>query len=280
MPKHLVDIVNDYCLRELGVSPDLTKPERFTNSMIRLKTLVEHARNRRRRRRLERRLKSFDEESRTTLLDVQPYTMLSANKLFVLIEAARYVHRCAIPGAVVECGVWRGGAMMAAATTFRHLGVADRDFYLYDTFAGMTKPTDKDNLIFGSTDPREKFEQTRTGADSSDWCRAGVEEVKQNLAETAYDSRRFVTVQGKVEDTIPDTLPDEIAILHLDTDWYESTRHEMVHLFPRLVPKGVLIIDDYHYWSGVRDAVDEYLTESKIPIFLMKVDNCVAGVRP
>ena len=248
--------------------------------MYRLKTLLDRVGNRRRRRRLERRHENFDEEALTTLSRVKPYTMLSPNKLFVLIDAVRYVHRHAIPGAVVECGVWRGGAMMAAAMTFAQLGIEDRNFYLYDTFDGMTKPTDKDNLIYGGADPQEIFKQTRTGVDSSDWCRASVEEVKQNLVETGYDSRRLMTVQGRVEDTIPDTLADEIAILHLDTDWYESTRHEMVHLFPRLVPKGVLIIDDYHYWSGVRDAVDEYLTESKVPIFLMKVDNCVAGVRP
>ena len=67
--------------------------------------------------------------------------------------------------------------MMAAAMTFAQLGIEDRNFYLYDTFAGMTKPTDKDNLIYGGADPQEKFKQTRTGVDSSDWCRASVEEV-------------------------------------------------------------------------------------------------------
>lgn len=247
--------------------------------MIRLKTLVENARKHRRRRRLERRLKTLDEESRATLLEVEPYTMLSVNKLFALIEAVRYVQRCDIPGAVVECGVWRGGAMMAAAITLKHLGIADRDFYLYDTFSGMTEPTHKDRHIHGGPEPRETFHKTRTGPSSSDWCLASLEEVEQNLARTGYNVSRFVTVQGRVEDTLPDTLPAEIAILHLDTDWYESTRHEMVHLFPRLVPKGVLIVDDYHYWSGVRDAVDEYLAEYRIPIFLMTVENSVVGVR-
>ena len=248
--------------------------------MSRLNTLLEYALSHRRRRRLERRLKSFDEEARSTLLRAQPYTMLSPNKLFVLIDAVRYVHRYAITGTVVECGVWRGGAMMAAALTFKQLGVADRTFYLYDTFTGMTKPTDKDKPIYGGADPQEKFYLTQTGADSSDWCLADLEEVGQTLADTGYDRQRFVTVQGKVEDTIPGTLPDEIAILHLDTDWYESTMHEMVHLFPRLVPNGVLIVDDYYHWSGVREAIDRYLAESKIPMFLIKVDNSVVGVRP
>ena len=73
-----------------------------------------------------------------------------------------------------------------------------------------------------------------------------MDEVKQNLATIQYDFNRFKFVEGNVEETIPGTLPDEIAILRLDTDWYESTKHEMIHLFPRLVSKGVLIVDDYH----------------------------------
>ena len=248
----------------------------------RLKNFVTVLRNSRRKRHLRRRLKGVDEDALETIQRVHPYTMLSSNKLFVLIEAVRYVHRHAIPGAVAECGVWRGGAVMAAAMTFQQLGVNDRTFYLYDTFTGMTEPTDKDRSIYdkAEVDPREYFRLTHTGGDSSDWCRADLEEVEQNLAGTGYDCQRFVTVQGKVEDTIPATLPEEVAILHLDTDWYESTRHEMVHLFPKLVPKGVLIVDDYHYWSGNREAVDEYLAGADIPILLTKVDGSAVGVRP
>ena len=244
-----------------------------------LQQSMERVRSRLRRRRLERRLKNFDEDARMAMLRAKPHTMLSPNKLFALIEAVRYVHRYGVSGAIVECGVWRGGAMLAAAITLTQLGGADRDFYLYDTFSGMTEPTEKDSLIAGGTDPREQFRLTQTGPDSSDWCRAGLEEVKENLTSTGYDGRRFFTIQGKVEDSIPATLPTEIAVLHLDTDWYESTKHELVHLFPRLVPKGVLIVDDYHFWSGVREAVDEYLAESNISIFLMSVENCVVGVR-
>ena len=249
-------------------------------STARFKNFMDFVARPARRRRMERRLNSFDEDVRTTLIRVQPYTMLSPSKLFVLIQAARYVHRCGIPGAVVECGVWRGGAMMAMAMTFKQLGIHDRNLYLYDTFTGMAEPTDKDRSLCDGVDPQEEFQSTRSGPDSSDWCRAGINEVMQNLAETGYDRGRFVTVGGKVEDTIPDTLPKDIAILHLDTDWYESTRHELVHLFPLLVPRGVLVVDDYYTWSGVREALDEYMAGANISMFLMKVDDCVAGVRP
>ena len=74
-------------------------------------------------------------------------------------------------------------------------------------------------------------------------------------------------------------MPDEIAILRLDTDWYESTKHEMIHLFPRLVSKGVLIVDDYHTWSGSKKAVDEYLAVANVPIFCPKEGEFI-GIKP
>lgn len=234
----------------------------------------------RRAKKFHDQLKKLDKDAQDTILRVQECTMLMPNTLFSLIEAARYVHRYGIPGAVVECGVWRGGAMMAAALTFKQLGVTDRSFYLYDTFTGMPKPTEKDKSLCGKTDPDEQFRLTSTGPDSSDWCCAGLEDVKRNLASVDYGQERFVTVKGKVEETIPGTIPEEIAVLRLDTDWYESTKHEMEHLFPRLVPKGVLIIDDYFCWSGSQQAVDEYLAAAKIPIYLTKVNSSAVGVRP
>ena len=90
---------------------------------------------------------------------------------------------------------------------------------------------------------------------------------------TGYDKSKIHLVKGKVEETIPKTLPERIALLRLDTDWYASTKHEMLHLFPRLVPGGVLILDDYGSWLGARKAVDEYIAENKVKIFLCRVDN-------
>ena len=73
---------------------------------------------------------------------------------------------------------------------------------------------------------------------------------------------RIHFVEGKVEDTIPAHAPERIALLRLDTDWYESTRHELEHLYPRLSRGGVLIIDDYGHWQGARQAVDEYFGDA------------------
>lgn len=97
-------------------------------------------------------------------------------------------------------------------------------------------------------------------------------EVSSNLARTDYPSERTHLVKGRVEDTVPSEAPERIAVLRLDTDWYESTRHEMEQLFPRLPPGGVLILDDYGHWQGSRRAVDEYLAAEGLHLLLQRID--------
>jgi O-methyltransferase len=97
--------------------------------------------------------------------------------------------------------------------------------------------------------------------------------VKGNLAQTKYPAERIHYIQGKVEDTVPQNAPPTLALLRLDTDWYESTRHELKHLFPLLIDGGFLIIDDYGHWEGARKAVDEFLAGSAKKYFLHRIDN-------
>ncbi len=207
----------------------------------------------------------------------RPYTMTTPERMFALVQATRYIARAKIEGSVVECGVWRGGSTMIAARTLLDEDDAARDLYLYDTFEGMPTPTDADRDMTGQP-ALERFEQNRTGADRSSWDEASLEEVQANLRRTAYDPARVHYVKGKVEDTIPGDAdgvpaPDRIALLRLDTDWYESTKHELIHLYPRLVPGGVLIIDDYGHWQGSRQAVDEYFAENGPPLLLNRIDD-------
>ena len=222
----------------------------------------------------------FSPEMRRIWDSVRPFTMTSAERVSALVDAVRYVVVNGIPGAFVECGVWKGGSSMAMALALQALEDRSRHLYLYDTFQGMSAPTDADVSINGEDAPAT-FDQTRTSADSSDWCRSSLEEVKANMAGAGYPAGQVHYVQGKVEDTIPATLPASIAILRLDTDWYESTRHELLHLFPLLSSKGVLIIDDYGHWKGARKAVDEYFAETKVPLLLNRIDYTGRiGVKP
>jgi hypothetical protein len=83
-----------------------------------------------------------------------------------------------------------------------------------------------------------------------------------------------------VQDTIPAQAPERIAILRLDTDWYDSTRHELEHLYDRLESGGVLLIDDYGYWQGARQAVDEFLEARNTRMLLLPMASGRVAVKP
>ena len=202
---------------------------------------------------------------------VKPYTMTNPKRVNALIDAVHYVSANNITGAMVECGVWKGGSTMAMMLTLKKLGDESRDFYLYDTYAGMSAPSDAD-ISFQGNRAHEQFSKLKISEDVSSWCLSPLEEVEQNAFSTGYDKDKIHFIKGKVEDTIPENIPQSISILRLDTDFYESTKHELIHLFPLLQPNGVLIIDDYGHWEGARKAVDEYISENNIRILLNRID--------
>jgi predicted O-methyltransferase YrrM len=209
-----------------------------------------------------------------------PQSTTSVDAMYALWRAVEYIVRNNIAGDFVECGVYRGGSTMLAAEALKHFGDASRNLFLYDTFAGMTDPTPRD-IDFAGRTPRDHLKawgaKTMSGMTNSP-----LDQVRANLATTGLAPHRFTFVQGKVEDTIPATLPPgQISILRLDTDWYESTRHELLHLFPRLTPGGVLIVDDYGFWRGAREACDEYFQEHHTQILLSRIDRngVVIGVK-
>jgi O-methyltransferase len=220
---------------------------------------------------LEQKNPDFDERTLGIIRRVTPFTMTSAQRVFALVQAVDYVVKAGIPGSIVECGVWKGGSMMAVAEALLSAQVTDRELYLFDTYEGMTRPGEAD-VSFAGEPASRWFDRLKTNADSSDWCRASMADVEQNLIGTGYPRDRMTFVKGKVEDTIPDAAPEQIAILRLDTDWYESTYHELLHLYPRLAPGGVLVIDDYGHWQGSKRAVDDYFAQHGRPVLLNRVD--------
>ena len=195
---------------------------------------------------------------------VGPYTMTPPERVAVLIDAVTYITRRQIPGAIAECGVWRGGSMMAAALTLSRLGDL-RELFLFDTFESMPAPTQADIDLTGAS-WQNRWHTHR----DQPIARADLHEVQAALASTGYADDHLHYVKGRVEDTLPGLAPEQIALLRLDTDWYESTRHELEMLYPRLAPGGVLLIDDYGHLKGARQAVDEYFRDA--PIFFARTD--------
>lgn len=202
---------------------------------------------------------------------VEPFTMTTLERVIAVVRATQHIVRCRIPGDIVECGVWRGGSSMAIAHTLCQLGDISRRIVLYDTFEGMTEPQSAD-VSHAGMNAAELLEaaKTRQARDSWIWAYASLEDVRANMASVPYPGGNIQYVKGPVEQTIPASISDRIALLRLDTDWYESTRHELVHLYPRLSPSGILIVDDYGHWRGARKAVDEYFGSE--PPFLHRID--------
>jgi hypothetical protein len=241
-----------------------------------------HAQHRDEFERAVARLTPFTGRSHTDFTDFEKSVYLKSalnlcggpEAIVSLVRAIEYVIQHRIPGAFAECGVFMGGNIEVMIRTLQHLRVDDRDIYLYDTFAGMPQPDPHDDDGLGGA-MKISWEAHRTEADGtsgSNWMRASMETVRMRIDPLGYPAKRLHFVKGMVEDTIPGVAPDQIAILRLDTDFYRSTKHELEHLYPRLMPGGILIIDDYGAIPGARTAADEYASANQLGWFLHRVD--------
>jgi O-methyltransferase len=196
-------------------------------------------------------------------------TMVSHERLFTTLMACKHVCNSAVEGDFVECGVWRGGNSLLAADVFRR-AQQPRRTWLFDTFTGMTAPTDDDVKYNGNSAHATFLKKQRS--DHNAWCYASLEDVQDSFRRRDLEQHANF-VKGDVLLTLADqpSLPQRISVLRLDTDWYESTRMELEVLYPRLVRGGVLIVDDYGYWQGAKKAVDEYFQTVPRP-FLQYTD--------
>ena len=205
--------------------------------------------------------------------EIEPYTATSIERVAALATSVNYVIDNDLRGDFVECGVWKGGSCMIMAKELLKRGNISREIWMYDTFEGMTEPTDEDieietgikgkNLLSGVQKTTEKYNM---------WAYSPLDEVKKNMQKTSYPTDKFRYIVGKVEDTLIESLPNEIALLRLDTDWYESTRFELEKLYPLIVSGGILIIDDYGHFSGAKKAVDDYFKTISRPPLLNRID--------
>ena len=199
------------------------------------------------------------------------FTMTSILRMYALYNGMKYVLDNNIEGDIVECGVWKGGSMMLCVDMLLNRDIKDKKLWLYDTFEGMSEPTDKD--LHAGFQEKALFKwKRRQKSTYNTWCYSPIEDVKRNMLSTAYPEENINFIKGKVEDTIPGDIPKKISLLHLDTDWYESSYHELIHLYPLLSKNGVMIVDDYGFWQGSRDAVDQYFKEKSIKLLFNRID--------
>lgn len=187
-------------------------------------------------------------------------SMVSVDRLMALISATKYIIENNIEGDFVECGVWRGGCALTMAMILKDYKVS-RKIYLYDTFEGMTRPG-KEDLGFDGSSALKKFKKNQKET-HNEWCFASISDVKYQFKKFDLEDN-VIFVKGDVMKTLKkeENLPEKIALIRLDTDWYESTKFEMNVLYPKLVKNGVLLIDDYSDWQGCKKAIDEYFNKN------------------
>lgn len=202
----------------------------------------------------------------------KPFTMTSIERMYSLYQSLNYIFQNQIEGDFVECGVWKGGSSMMMALYLKEKGITNRKVYLYDTFEGMNPPSELDKTFSGENAKDLLDVQNKTD-NNSIWCYSSVDEVKRNLLSTQYLPENLIFIKGKVEDTLNDHLPGRLALLRLDTDWYESTKKELGCLYPLLNQRGILIIDDFGHWEGAKKAVIEYFETNKMHPLLHRIDN-------
>ncbi len=193
-------------------------------------------------------------------------SLLGVEGFYNLFRSIEYIARNQIPGDIVECGVFLGGAILAMSEFAQHFGLRDRRFHLYDTFAGFPSNT-KETDLHGKTKefcPHKNF----------------LSQVQALLSRSPFPADQFKFVPGLVEETLAVTKPEKIALLRLDTDYYESTRVELEALYPQLASGGVLIVDDYGHFEGARRATDEYFAKQARSILFSRINYSVrCGVK-
>jgi len=203
-----------------------------------------------------------DPELQRILHSAGPYTMVGKRRLLNACLAVAEVERIGIAGALVECGVWRGGCAAAMAAESERRSAA-RALWLFDSFEGLPQPTVEDG-----TSAREWMN------DRERHCIAELRDVERLLFEEFRIARERVHIRtGWFADTIPVSAAEigPIAVLRLDADWYDSTRTCLEHLYPLVSDGGIVIIDDYGYWEGCRRATDEFL-RTLPPVELTAID--------
>jgi hypothetical protein len=221
-----------------------------------------------------RRFHDFTAQDKLIYAEARHVAVTTPQAVVSLARAAEYVLKNDVPGAFVECGVYLGGSIIVMLRTLLLNGITDRDVYLFDTFEGMPQPGEQD--VYYTGEPAAATWRFFSGTEQgSNWVRADLESVKARVLAVGYPTERIHFVKGMVEETVPARAPKKIALLRLDTDFYSSTKHELEHLYPRLSRGGVLIIDDYGAFRGSREATDEYIARSRVPLLLSRVDEHV-----
>ena len=203
------------------------------------------------------RIVEMSEEEREIIKIAKKYSMTTEIRMWALINSIKKVDYEKIEGDIVECGIWKGGNIILINKLLKKIKL-NKKIYCYDTFEGMISTDKIDKEISSGRSSLQIIKDHEYYK-----CESLLKETKKNISKNFDDINNIYFIKGRVEDTLTEekNIPDKISICRLDTDYYSSTKIELEVLYPRLVPGGFLIIDDYGHWSGCKKAVDEYFKD-------------------
>ncbi len=167
----------------------------------------------------------------------------------------------AIPGDIIETGVWRGGACILARALLKMLGVKDRTVWVADSFCGLPEP----NPVLYPADEGDSHH-------AENKLNVPLDEVKRNFERFGLLDSQVGFLEGWFKDTLPSAPIDKLAIMRLDGDMYESTMDALSALYDRLSPGGFVIIDDYCL-PNCKHAVSYFRELHSINEPLLEIDN-------
>ena len=207
------------------------------------------------------------------------YTRTSWETLYALYKSIQYIVANRIPGDMLESGVSGGGSMKLVAHLLLSLGDSDRTLFLYDPIEVVTEPESdlrlelsRNSAIGDQPEIERRDVKSRT---------VPVEGIREIIAASGYPIEKVKVISNAIENTIPATISQRFALLRLQTNWYPSTKREMELLYPRLSPRGILILDSYGHYQGVCRGVDEYMSRLKEKPLLQRIDYaCRLAVKP
>ena len=178
---------------------------------------------------------------------LEDHTMIPAESLETILILA--MKATPLTGALVQCGCWKGGS-----AALLRLVLGARPVWLFDSFEGMPEPQYEDGKR-----AQWKYNQRGEG-----WHACTVDDVREafTIAKIPFDDVSIV--RGWFEDTIPSAEVGPIAFLHIDADWYDSTRIPLETFYERMQPGGIVLIDDYESWAGCKRAVNEFRSQHDI----------------
>ncbi len=208
-----------------------------------------------------------------------PYTLTSQARMSMLWDAIEDVHKKDIPGCFVEAGVYKGGSSMLAAYAMKYFDM-ERDIFMFDTFKGMTQPGENDykmNKEVSSNEYLKKWKDNQKET-HNEWCYASYPEVLHNINGVGYPF--FDMITGNVLKTVQKGMCSSIAVLRIDVDFYDATKHMLDKFYDQVEDGGYIIFDDYWCWNGTHKAVNEFFDERAIPLSkLVTVDHSCAYMR-